>query len=327
MEQVPIITVVVPVYNVQDYLKECVSSIINQKYKNLEIILVDDGSTDSSGRLCDEYATIDKRIEVIHQKNAGLSGARNSAIEIAKGEYITFVDSDDTISDDMISSLYDEMKKNHAELVVTGLKSFWEDGTTKSNTHGDKVIVYNKYEALDCFLFNDYLTPCVCGKLYQKKLWKDIRCPLGKLHEDQYTTYKLIDRCDTVVFITNPKYNYRKRSDSIGHSSFSERTYDLYEGINEEYSYINNRYGKKCPSIAVERITWELVFINLMICANKCDAAIVKKARMFARENMMKVLGCKYINKTRKIQIALFAYTYPLYVVFYKWYKKKYPMT
>lgn len=326
MNKRPLITVVVPVYNVQDYLQACVNSIINQRYKNLEIILVDDGSTDSSGRLCDEYSEMDKRIIVIHQNNAGLSGARNAAIEIAKGDYITFVDSDDTINDDMISSLYELMIKNDAELAVTGLRSFWEDGTTKSNSHGNKVIIYNKCEALDCFLFNDYLTPCVCGKLYKMSLWQDIRCPLGKLHEDQFTTYKLIDKCSVVVFATDAKYNYRKRNGSIGHSSFSERTYDLYIGINEEYNYISSKYGKSCPNVDVEKITWELVFVNLMICAGKKDELLIKKTRKFARKSITKVLKCGYINITRKLQIVLFGFSYPLYVVFYKWYKNKYPM-
>lgn len=322
----PLITAVVPVYNVERYLTECVESIRRQSYENLEIILVDDGSPDNSGKICDELALKDKRIKVIHQENRGLSGARNSAINIAKGEYITFIDSDDYITDDMISSLYDLLIRNEAQMAVTGLKSFFEDGSSFANPHGNKVFIYSKQEALDCFLFNDYLTPCVCGKLYKSDLWDNIRCPEGLLFEDQYTTYKLIDKCDKIVYAPLPKYNYRKRLGSIGHSNFSNRTYDLYKGINEEYAFIIEKYGDACPNAAVEKVTWELVFINMMICADITDKDIVIQTRKFIRRNIRAVIKCPFIGKVRKIQIILFVLNYSVYRWVYLKYKESHPL-
>ncbi len=322
----PLITVVVPVYKVEEYLEECVNSVCGQDYKNLEIILVDDGSPDNSGQMCDQLSKTDNRITVIHQENQGLSGARNSAIDIAKGDYITFVDSDDIIAKDMISSLYKCTISEDAEMAVTGLKSFYEDGSFFTNPHGNQIFVYTKEEALDCFLFNDYLTPCVCGKLYKMALWNNVRCPLGKLHEDQYTTYKLIDSCTKIVFACESKYYYRKRTGSIGHSNFSERAYDLYYGINEEYAYIKEKYGMKCPNVSVEKVTWELVFINMMICGNKENKKIIQETRTFARKNFYQIIQCPFINKTRKIQMFLFIMNYGLYKSFYLKYKKKHPM-
>lgn len=322
----PLITVIIPIYKVEAYLDECVQSILKQTYSNLEIILVDDGSPDRCGEMCEIYAEKDARVKVIHQKNKGLSGARNSAIDIATGEYITFVDSDDYLKEDMIEALHNEIIQYGAEMAVTVLESFFEDGTKSMNPHGGKIFVYTKEKALDCFLFNDYLTPCVCGKLYSISLWKSVRCPEGKLFEDQFTTYKLIDQCKKIVFDTTPRYYYRKRVGSIGHSSFSKRTYDLNDAIHEEYDYIHSKYGEKVPNIATARITWEVVFINMMIVAGYEDISTRKEVQKFAKKNMGKIWNCEYISKVRKIQLSLFAWSFTVYVLFYHIYKKKHPV-
>ena len=317
-EKKPLITVVVPIYKVEAYLDECVQSILNQTYCNLEIILVDDGSPDRCGKMCDEYDEKDVRVKVIHQKNKGLSGARNSAVDIATGEYITFVDSDDYLKEDMIEVLYNEILQYDAEMVAVAFEIFFEDGTRSTNPHSGEVFMYTKEEALDCFLFNDYLTPCVCGKLYKRSLWKEIRCPEGKLFEDQFTTYKLIDQCKKVVYDTTPRYYYRKRMGSIGHSSFSKRTYDLYDAIHEEYDYISQKYPKECPNIVVARITWEIVFVNMMIRSDVNDTKTVTEIQRFARKNIGKVLKCNYIDGVRKMQIVLFSYAIALYKIAYR---------
>lgn len=324
--RLPLITVVVPVYKVEQYLDECVNSILKQTYSNLEIFLVDDGSPDRCGEMCDEYAKKDSRISVIHQENKGLSGARNSAINVANGEYITFIDSDDWISSNMIECLYENLVKNGAEMCCTSPESFYEDGTCVAAKHKSETLIYTKEQALDCFLFNDYLTPCVCGKLYVKALWSNVRCPEGMLFEDQFTTYKLIDQCNRVVYCTRPMYHYRKRIGSIGHSNFKEKTYDLYKAIHEEYEYINSKYGDKTPNIAVAKITWEIVFLNMMIVSGHEDRKVTKTVQKFARKHLAKIWKCPYISKIRKGQISLFALSYPAYVIFYKTYKKKHPV-
>lgn len=138
----PLITVVVPIYKVEAYLDECVQSILKQTYSNLEIILVDDGSPDRCGEMCDVYAEKDARVKVIHQKNKGLSGARNSAIDIATGEYITFVDSDDYLKEDMVEVLYHEVLQYDAEIATAAFESFFEDESRMSNPHNGKIFVY-----------------------------------------------------------------------------------------------------------------------------------------------------------------------------------------
>ena len=323
----PLITVIVPIYKVEQYLNECIDSILGQSYFNLEIILVDDGSPDRCGEICDQYAKKDNRVKVIHQENKGLSSARNSATDVATGKYITYVDSDDWISKDMIEVLYNAIKKNNTKIACCSFESFFEDGTTASNPHHNKTFIYSTQEALDCFLFNDYITPCVCGKLYDRELLNNIRCPDGKLFEDQFTTYKILDLCDKIVFETKPLYHYRKRSGSIGHSNFDKRTYQLYDAINQEYNFISQKYGKKCPNIAVARVTWEVVFANMMISNNYSDKKVIKDIQIFARHNIKQIMQCPYISGLRKVQLLMFTYSFPIYVQFYKLYKVKHPVT
>lgn len=322
----PLITVIVPVYKVEKYLKECVDSILKQSYSELEIILVDDGSPDGCGKICDNYAKTDERIRVIHQQNKGLSSARNAGIDIATGQYITFVDSDDWISEDMIEILYQSMKKQKAQMAGCFLESFYDNKRKLSNRYHDQIYIFSRAKALDSFLFNGYLTPCTCGKLYMIDLWKNIRFPEKMFFEDQYTTYKLIDQCDKICFTENPLYHYRKREGSIGHSKFCQTTYQLYDAIHQEYDYINDKYGNFCPNIAVARITWELVFINMMIVANYYDDIVRKDVQKFAKINIRKVWKCEYISILRKVQINLFIFCFPLYVIFYRRYKKKHPL-
>ncbi len=323
----PLITLVVPVYNVEEYLNECVDSVVNQTYSNLEIILVDDGSTDQSPVICDEYALKDNRIHVIHQHNGGLSAARNIGIENAHGEYISFLDSDDYLSPDAIESMYNTLIENDAQISAIGYQSFCNGIEIKEKRLPNELYKWSKVEVLDSFLFNGYLNPCACGKLFKMNLWNELRFPVGKLFEDQFTVYKVIDRCLNIVFQPEGKYHYRKRANSIGHSKFSKKTYDLYNAINEEYEYISSNYPYDCKNISVARITWEVVFVNMMINSDFNDIEIRKKVQNYARLKLNDVFNCPFISSLRKGQIFLFAHGYLLYTVLYRLYKKKNPLS
>lgn len=318
-----LISVVVPIYNVEKYLERCVNSIINQTYKNLDIILVDDGSQDNSGKICNKYKEKYSNIHVIHQKNQGLSVARNNGLAIAKGDYITFIDSDDWIKEDMIESLFNAIQKYKADIASVGFCDVYDNGQIIKHAKYTKIEVLTKEKALECFLFNDYLTVCVCGKLYKTDIWNGIQCPPGKLFEDQYTTYKLLDKSNKVVFVSNSYYYYYKRSGSIGHSQFDSQTYDLYYGIQEEYNFISNKYPRLECTLAVAKITWEIVFINMMLRAsNSENKQLIFDIRKFARKRIKDVYKCKFIGIVRKIQISLFTFCFPLYKKMYVKYKK-----
>lgn len=320
-----LVSVIVPIYKVEDYIHRCVDSILGQSYENLEVILVDDGSPDNCGAICDEYGLKDRRVKVIHRENGGLSAARNSGLEIVTGKYIMFVDSDDWLDLDTIQYLYQIIKEHRADVSAVGLLSVFDGTEPEKNIYSNKVKIYDKKQALETFLFNGQLSPCACGKLWKSNLWLKVRFPEGKLFEDQFTIYKILDEIERSVLSENKMYFYFKREGSIGHSEFSKRTYDLHDAIGDEYNYIINKYPETESNLIVAYITWEIVFINMMIRSEYKDDQIVNKVRKIARKNIRKCMSCEYINRTRKIQIALFAYIYPLYVLAYKQYKKSHP--
>lgn len=319
---IDLISIVVPIYKVEDYLKKCVDSILVQTYKNIEIILVDDGSPDNCGIICDEYQKIDKRICVIHKENGGLSSARNAGLDISKGEYVVFVDSDDSIDNNYIEILYQDIKQNDADIAVPAFCLSYEDGSKVIDSRIPHKTIFTTEKALECFLFNGYLTPCVASKMWKKSLWSEIRCPEGKLFEDQYTTYKLLMQSNKVIYEPQVNYYYFKRSGSIGHSSFSSRTYDLLGGIKEEYENIIKLYPKIKASISVARTVWELVFINIMINSKKIDKRVINDIQKRARKNLSFILQSGFLPKIRKCEILLFCLNFNIYKLFYSLYKK-----
>lgn len=216
-----LITIIVPIYKVEDYLRRCVDSILNQSYKNLEIILVDDGSPDRCGEICDAYANVDKRIKVIHKKNGGLSDARNIGIEIAQGKYVSFIDSDDWISREYVEKLYKLLINNNADISVCNfIKTLTE--TLQVEHVQEEIYKYSNVEALEQ-LYDKFSVQMViaCGKLYKRNLFDDIRFPVGRIHEDEFTTYRLIYKANQIVLTTEPLLYYWQREDSITGVGFS----------------------------------------------------------------------------------------------------------
>lgn len=236
-----LITVIVPIYNVEKYLKKCINSIINQTYKNMEIILVDDGSTDQSGKICDEFALKDTRIKVIHKENGGLSSARNTALKIAKGEYIGFVDSDDYICEDMYKTLYDTMIKNEADISIV---SFYEEYRNKVVGVSDsgELIIFNKLEAINELLIDSRIQSYAWNKLFRKELFENIEFPNGKNFEDIATTLLLFEKANKVVLLETPKYHYLRRDDSIIGSASVKTYLDYLDIILDKYVYLKGKY-------------------------------------------------------------------------------------
>lgn len=317
-----LISVIVPIYNVEKYLKKCIDSILAQTYKNYELILVDDGSPDNCGRISDEYAKKDIRVSVIHKQNGGLSSARNAGLEISKGEYIVFIDSDDWIDNNYLECLYKDLKNNDADISVPAFCLSYENGRHHIDSRIQGKKVFSTEQSLECFLFNGYLTPCVASKMWKKNLWKDIKCPEGKLFEDQYTTYKLIMNANRVVYDRSIYYHYFKRNGSIGHSSFSDGTYDLLKGIEEEYKEITREYPNIKNSISVARTVWELVFVNMMISSKNEERKIIYEIQKRSRNNTLKIMFTTFLPVMRKFEILLFNLNFKVYKIFYKTYKK-----
>lgn len=222
-----LITVIVPIYNSEQYLSACVESIIHQTYSNLEIILVNDGSTDSSLQICQQYAEKDSRIIVLDKENGGQATARNMALDIAKGDYIGFVDSDDTIELDMYENLYNSLVKHQADIAVCGRYNVYSDGTRKELFVLTEEQVWDTEEAIRRFLMWDCLDGSPCDKLMNRTLLQDDRFPTGYICEDLPVVYRVVSEATRIVHIGTAKYNYFQREGSTSHSKYSQKTRGL----------------------------------------------------------------------------------------------------
>lgn len=241
-----LISIVVPVYNVEEYLEKCVSSIRNQTYKNLEIILVDDGSKDSSGVLCDKIAGEDSRIHVVHKENGGISSARNAGIEIATGKYIGFIDSDDYIDERMFELLYNALIKNNAQMSVCNYSWVDETGKVFNSTKLKEASYSSEKILIDCLL--DNMAPWVVAwnKLYDISVFKEIRYPIGKINEDSFVIHHILNECKIIAIVNETLYMYFQRLGSTLNSPFRISSMDVVDSYFDRTEfYLNSKFNNK----------------------------------------------------------------------------------
>lgn len=235
MEYTDLVSVIIPVYNVKKYLKRCVNSVLGQSYKNLEIILIDDGSLDGCGEICDEYAKRDDRIRVIHKENGGLSDARNTGLAVCRGMYLTFIDGDDYVSEAFVQRLYEKLKMNNADVSVCTEEYVTIDENGRSqklkrpfkNIGEDRLM--NSFDTLECALRQRLFDFSACIKLYKSEIFKEIRFPVGFFCEDQGTIYKAFLKSSRIIFFPDRLYFYVQRQGSILHDVSSAKRY--WDGI------------------------------------------------------------------------------------------------
>lgn len=291
-----LISVIVPIYKVERYLEECVASIRNQSYQNLEIILVDDGSPDNCGRMCDKFAAEDSRITVIHKKNGGLSDARNAGIEQAHGAYFAFVDSDDWISPSMIENLYNSLKSQNAQIALCAIEQV-DDATGKHTRFddGDSDKSVSRMEA-QLRYFEDYqkaaLYTVAWNKLYSRTLFEKERYPKGAVREDEFITYKLLYQANGIAYTAQTGYYYRTREESIM-NQFGRKQFflfdaylskmDFYERVKEPglWNRILKKYMRMIPQYTQwQKESGEKSLENLVILYRDELKKKVKNSRM-----------------------------------------------
>lgn len=238
------ISVIVPIYNVEQYLDKCVNSLVNQTYKNLEIILVNDGSTDNCSVICEKWSKLDSRIIVVNKKNGGLSDARNAGLEVATGELIGFVDSDDYISVFFYERLVQIMNFSNADIVECGVKNFYEnEKITDSNKIDINFKAFNTKEAMKNLITNQYLTTTVWNKLYKRNIIDGLRFRFGKTNEDDFFTYLAFDKAKRIAKIDTKMYYYLQRENSIMNKAYKLNRLDEIEAKYERYKYIEENYN------------------------------------------------------------------------------------
>ncbi len=238
-----LISVIVPIYKVEEYLDNCVKSILNQTYKNLEIILVDDGSPDKCGAMCDNYAEIDDRIKVIHKTNGGLSDARNSGLAICTGEYISFIDSDDCLHSEFYSILINAIKEHNCDIAECDVKKVYLDEKISDMIPNNyDVSVYGTVDAL-CMLVNDNIIhQHVWNKVYKRSVVDNIRFEVGKTNEDEFWTYQIIGNSAKTAHCFVPLYYYTQRQGSIMGSGYSLKRLDALEAYQKRQEYFRERF-------------------------------------------------------------------------------------
>lgn len=279
----PLISIIVPIYKVEQYLKNCVKSIQNQTYKNIEIILVDDGSPDNCGQICDELAKRDERIKVIHKENGGLSSARNAGLAIAKGEYFGFVDSDDCIHPQMYELLYNDIVTFGTKLSFCQPNMCYNELIPEVSINNESVI-FTKQDLIHKCL-NDVIWFCAWSKLYHRSLREFVHFPEGRTNEDYAIMLMVYDQCDKIAVNYNKLYNYCKREGSITTAPKLKNIHDAVVNAHSVSSFIDenypdsacyafnilignicafiNRYLKEKPQLFLEAYEQEISFLRL----------------------------------------------------------------
>lgn len=258
----PLISIIVPIYKVEKYLKECVDSILAQTYQNFELILVDDGSPDSCPAMCDEFAKQDSRVVVIHKENGGLSDARNAGLDIAKGEYIGFVDSDDYISPIMYETLLNRILSDKSELAVCEyVRVYDSDEREKSEKTLQKT--RKRCYSPDEF-FSEVFLKCsgayvvAVNKLYHKNIFRKLRFPVGKQHEDEFIIHRVIAQCKNISYIEDELYYYFQREGSIMNRTFNVRNLDYGDALIDRYHFTKRNKYEEWKNDTVCRLSSQL---------------------------------------------------------------------
>lgn len=315
------ISIVVPIYNVEQYLKSCVDSILSQTYRNTEIILVDDGSPDNCPRICDEYAKKDERIRVIHQKNKGLSGARNTGIDNARGEYLIFVDSDDTIEHTMVEELYGYALKNDCAMVACGRNYVFEDGQIVCKITDEVNQVYNFEDAMYEMNTFTLFDMSAWAKIYKKELFSNIRFPEGKLSEDYYIAFKLIDLAQAVGYVAKPLYNYLQRQSSISRNK--KINHDFAYAAKEQMEYLDKKYPELSVLGHTAYASANLTVYDFYIKNGvKCPKEKLAEFKNAVKDNLEYIRKNSRISKAKRIQFELFAINVMIYNIVFVLYRK-----
>lgn len=313
------ISIVVPIYNVERYINRCIDSILNQTLSDFELILVDDGSPDSCGKICDDYKKRDKRVTVIHQENAGLSAARNAGIDWAiknsNSDLITFIDSDDWIHPQMLEFLFIGIQQTGLDICMCDVLK-----TEISEKITENIIKNYHFVTVDtetAYVENHTSSTVAFAKLYRKKCFSEIRYPVGKIHEDEFTTYKILFKQPKIAYINLPLYFYYQRSGSIMHADWSPKRLVIFDAYKQQLQFFKNNSFINAYKRQLKSYIWLLCeHISLIKKTNNKDyfqyqKNLEKRLRQFIRQHK------KELGLTLKNDSYLYESAYPKFIQLY----------
>lgn len=323
------ISVIVPIYNAKKYLHQCIDSILNQTYSDLEVILVNDGSNDGSKEICDEYLKLDDRIKVIHKPNGGVSSARNAGVAFAKGDYIGFVDSDDCIVEDMYEHLLNNATKYQCPIASMGY--IFTNRNAKVNDLPLEIHTYENKELIHYYLSHmfdsSHLEQLLCNKIYKRELFENITFPTNQIYEDMYTNLLLLDKANKMVVSNKIGYLYFYNSDSITNTHFKEKNMDLIKVCNEIIDFVEEKNDDTLTQLAIAIKENNYLSLLIRIAESKESFEEYKNGILKELNKNKYILKYHYIPKIQTILISIACISYPLFKIivnlFYKAFKKR----
>ena len=289
----PLVSIIVPVYNIEEYIFKCLNSLVTQSYEKIEIIVVDDGSTDKSGEMCDEVAKLDKRVRVLHQKNKGLSGARNAGIKAAKGEFVCLVDGDDYVQEDFVKEMV-QKARGGADIIVCGYNSSIPENVTITGERATiKLLV--KQENMEIVAWN---------KMYRRELINNFRYPEGENYEDTLTTYKILAAAKKVSYMPKTLYVYLERTGSITSKDKKEKRLIARErAAQEAVRYFADR-AKLRDAAEIALLTANLAFVDFAI-NKEIDEKYFEKCWKFVRKNKNELMKNQFMTAKLKMYVKM----------------------
>lgn len=308
-----IISIIIPVYNVERYLKRCLDSVLMQTYSKLEIILVDDGSTDNSGVICDEYSCLDTRIKVIHKKNGGLSSARNEGMRHATGRFVAFLDSDDYIDPFMYETMLDVLMKTKSDMAICGINFVDENGEeekrfqhvsgeNRSTGNERNYICIEKEDIMKQLEERDLITVVQWNKLFYRNKLENCEYPEGRYHEDVYVIHKELYECKRIVYLNNKFYYYVQRKNSIMHTETKKMIQDAIDGYEERIAFF---YQKNMLVDAERSVDNLLKYIKWKFEVQSTDNFSEQK-KWLGEKFKEKVDKFQYFNKCNDEELMLY---------------------
>ena len=318
-----IVSVIIPVFNAQDYLDKCIQSVINQTYTDIQIILVDDGSIDSSGKICDEYTEKDKRINTIHTKNQGPGIARNIALDVAIGDYIFFLDSDDWILPNTLTNLVNLAEKNQADIVCFDFFKVYDRNQKDFKQQPDKIFIVEDKNEIFKMYFKSEISSATCSKLFKKTIWLGLRFTDIGIHEDAWIYHLILDKCYKVVITNQKYYSYYQRPESRGRRCFSDLDFVCIEVGKRYVEFIKEKYP-----LLINYAYYNLVERRLYILDKMKNDKAVKQFKS-EYKNIIKELKIElpYIKdidspNTKRFILRANTYFHPILAFIYKSIKK-----
>ena len=321
-----LISVIIPVYNVEEYLHYAIESLEKQTYKNFEIILVNDGSTDDSGKLCDEYSEKYSNVRVFHKENCGLSDARNFGVQQAKGEFITFLDPDDYLEVYSLELLAGIQEMYDCDIVSTRVKAtelynvYSNHYLTEENFKN--VVIMDRDVFLEEAFYDKVATVSACGKLYRKSIL-EIPFPIGRIYEDLYIISEHVGKANKIVHTPIQIYNYYKRQGSIVNSKFTSKQYDFFNAIAYNRQVIREKFYNVDKLVTAINAKEGIGSFKIIGSAYKTSISDVYKIRKLIKENCSNILGNKRISFTFKMKYMLFILSPYLYNIIKRFVFKK----